>query len=32
MQEWMGIRRGAGDRDVLEGRELFWAYGPKYSL
>ena len=25
-------RLWVGDRDVLEGRELFWAYGPKYSL
>jgi hypothetical protein len=25
-------RLWVGDRDILEGRELFWAYGPKYSL
>jgi hypothetical protein len=25
-------RLWVGDRDILESRELFWAYGPKYSL
>ncbi len=26
------VRLWVSERDVLEGRELFWGYGPKYSL
>lgn len=26
------VRLWVNERDVLEGRELFWGYGPKYSL